>query len=151
MSGGNWIASSTRQLCRSKPPSSLWLLGLLALSAASAAQVPPQTGKIIVFRSGAFFGAVLGCPIRHKGQEIASLGRNDYVEWNVGAGRYILTNKHSGVEVNVAPGETRYVRCEMKTGFSKGRADLQIVDDAEFSKSADQMTQKPLTASASAK
>ena len=30
------------------------------------------------------------------------------------------------------PGETRYVRCQIKTGFLTGRADLQIVDEESF-------------------
>ena len=77
-------------------------------------------------------GAALACPIRYKGREIVELGRGKYAQWNVPAGRYILVNGTASVEVSVMPGETRYVRCQIKTGFLTGRADLQIIDEESF-------------------
>ncbi|GAM06324.1 hypothetical protein MBENS4_3321 [Novosphingobium sp. MBES04] len=77
-------------------------------------------------------GMGLGCPIRYKGKEIVELGRNKYAEWDVPMGSYILTNKTSSVDVNIFPGQTKYVRCIIKTGFMTGRADLQIVDAETF-------------------
>lgn len=115
--------------------------------APSAAQEPSQTspaaalptptsspsGKIVLYRSSAITGAALGCPIRYKGREVVELGRGKYAEWPVPPGRYILTNRTSAIEVTVDPGETRYVRCQIKTGMLTGRADLQIIDEESFS------------------
>lgn len=106
----------------------------LALSVPAGAQEasPAAPGKIIIYRPGAIMGAGVGCPVRYKGQEIVELGRGKFAEWPVPAGSYILTNKTASVEVNVAPGQTKYVRCQIKTGFMTGRADLQIVDKESF-------------------
>ncbi|GLI99122.1 hypothetical protein [Sphingobium sp. BS19] len=91
-----------------------------------------QGGKIVMYRGGGVMGLALACPIRFKGQEIIELGRGKYGEWAVPAGSYILSNKTASVEINVAPGQTKYVRCQIKPGFMTGRADLQIVDQESF-------------------
>lgn len=104
----------------------------LLLALAIAAQGDAESGKIIMYRPGSIVGSAVGCPIRHEGKEIVELGRNKYAEWAVPAGRYVLMNKTSSLEVSVAPGETRYVRCTIKAGFMSGRADLQISDEKAF-------------------
>ena len=98
-------------------------------------------GKIIFYRRGSLNGAALACPIRYQGNELIELGRSKSFEWPVTAGRYILENKTSSVEVSVMPGETRYVRCQIKTGFLTGRAELQIVDGTEYTKLKDKFEQ----------
>jgi len=103
-----------------------------------------QPGKIIMYRGSAVMGFGLGCPIRYKGQEIVELARGKYAEWSVPPGRYILTNHTSSVEVAVDPGETRYVRCMIKTGMLTGRADLQIVDEESFNEHRNEYEQKPV-------
>jgi uncharacterized protein DUF2846 len=92
----------------------------------------PQLGKIVMYRGSSITGAGLACPSRYKGEEIVELARGKYTEWSVPAGRYILTNHTSSIEVAVDPGETRYVRCMIKAGMLTGRADLQIVDEESF-------------------
>lgn len=77
-------------------------------------------------------GAAVACPVRHKGAEIVELGRGKFARWEVPPGRYLLTNKTASVEVFVEAGETRYVRCQMKSGFLTSRADLQLVDREDF-------------------
>lgn len=113
------------------------ILGLatMFIAASVSGQVPDGTadqGKIVVYRAGTIVGAALGCPIRYEGRELVELGRNKYAELPVTAGDYVLTNKTSSVEVRVKAGQTRYVRCQIKSGFMTGRADLQIVDQASF-------------------
>lgn len=103
------------------------------------AKAAPEGGKIVMYRRGSVVGAALGCPIRYKGEELTELARGKFSEWNVAPGRYILENKTSSVEVYVEPGETRFIRCQIKSGFASGRADLQIVDGSEFEKLADQL------------
>ena len=60
------------------------------------------------------------------------------------AGRYILVNGTASVEVSVEAGEKRYVRCQIKTGFLTGRADLQIVDEETFIAHRADYEQKPV-------
>lgn len=117
----------------------------LLLALAIAAQGDAESGKIVMYRPGSIVGSAVACPIRHEGKEIVELGRNKFAEWTVPAGRYILTNKTASVEVTVAPGETRYVRCQIKAGFMSGRADLQIVDAASFDEKAAEFERKEVT------
>lgn len=117
------------------------LAASLALASVSAsAQGAP--GKIIMYRPGGMLGLAVACPIRYQGREIVELGRNKYAEWIVPAGRYVLANKTASIEVAVQPGETRYVRCNIKAGFMSGRAELQISDEYGFSKHADEFERK---------
>ena len=90
-------------------------------------------------------GAALGCPIRYKGRRIVELGRGKFAQWAVPAGRYILVNGTASVEVSVMPGETRYVRCQIKTGFLTGRSDLQIVDEESFAAHRADYEEKPVS------
>ncbi|WP_445326760.1 DUF2846 domain-containing protein [Sphingobium sp. AN558] len=111
------------------------MLGLLTLLIAGAAAPPTlasEKGKIILYRGSSLGGAAIACPIRYKGEQIIELGRGKYAEWHVPAGSYILTNKTASIEVNVAAGQTKYVRCQIKAGIMSGRADLQIVDQESF-------------------
>jgi hypothetical protein len=120
----------------------LLLSGALLAADAHSAQVSTQQGKIVMYRGSSIMGAGLACPIRYKGQEVVELGRGKYAEWSVPPGRYILTNHTSSVEVAVDRGETRYVRCMIKTGMLTGRADLQIVDEESFNEHRDEYEQK---------
>ena len=104
-----------------------------------------DSGSIIMYRGSSVMGAALACPIRYKGREIVELGRGKYAQWAVPAGRYILLNGTASVEVNVMPGETRYVRCQIKTGFLTGRADLQIVDEETFAAHRVDYEEKPVS------
>lgn len=117
-------------------------------SAAPGAQVAAQqsnSGSIIMYRGSGVMGAALGCPLRYKGREIVELGRGKFAKWAVPAGRYILVNGTASVEVSVMPGETRYVRCQIKTGFLTGRADLQIVDEETFAAHRADYEEKPVS------
>ena len=100
--------------------------------------------KIVMYRPSSIMGMGIACPIRYEGRELVELARGKYAEWPVSAGRYVLTNKTSSVEVSVNPGETRYVRCIIKPGFLSGRADLQIADEASFSEHSKDFEKKPI-------
>lgn len=89
-----------------------------------------------MFRPSGITGAAVACPIRFRGHELVELGRGKWAEWAVKPGRYILGNKTHSVEVNVAPGETRFVRCSMQMGTWTFRADLQIVDEYVWEENA---------------
>ncbi|MEL7783774.1 DUF2846 domain-containing protein [Citromicrobium bathyomarinum] len=115
------------------------IIGALTLLAvAVAGEAPPTDGEdtdggtILMFRTRAIMGAAVACPIRIEGIEVVELGRGKYFEMPVEPGRHILTNKTSSIEVNVEPGETRYVRCRIGSGFLSGRAKLEIVGPESF-------------------
>ena len=122
----------------------IFLAAGLAISAPAFAQ--EGASKIIMYRPGSVVGMALACPIRFEGKEVVELGRNKYAEWTVQPGRYILMNKTASVEVAVGPGETRYVRCAIKTGFLSGRADLQISDEATFKAKFNEFERKEVNA-----
>ncbi|WIA57831.1 DUF2846 domain-containing protein [Sphingobium sp. WTD-1] len=115
-------------------------------ASSGATGAPPERAKIVMYRGGSMMGMALGCPIRFHEREIVELGRGKFAEWEVSPGSYILTNKTSSVEVNVAAGQTKYVRCMIKTGFMTGRADLQIVDAESFAKNAAEFEKKEIAA-----
>lgn len=92
----------------------------------------PAAGTIVIFRPSSIVGYAVACPVRWHEREVVELGRGKYAEWKVPPGQYILTNKTSNVQVNVAAGETQYVRCTIKPGILSGRADLQMVDRETF-------------------
>jgi hypothetical protein len=132
------------------------LLHLLALVSAEtelrgvAAPVEARSaesvgGKIIMFRPPDITGAAVACPIRYRGHELVELGRGKWAEWQVKPGRYILANKTHSVEVNVAAGETRYVRCSMQMGVWTFRADLQMVDEYTWNQSGNRYVQKAIS------
>lgn len=104
----------------------------VGLSVPPAPPPAEASGTIIFYRRGAVIGAAIACPIRHQGNEVVELGRSRVFEWKVTPGRYVLENKNASVEVTVEAGETRYVRCQIKSGFLSGRADLQTVDGTEY-------------------
>lgn len=123
------------------------LISIVALFSATSLmatepEVTPGKGSIVFYRGSSIMGAAIACPIRHAGNDLVELGRGKFYKWQVAPGRYILTNKTSSVEVTVEAGETRYVRCMIKTGFLSGRADLQVVDNASFADARQDLVEK---------
>lgn len=119
------------------------LIGV-SVTAIAAEGSPADGGKIVIYRDRTVMGAAVGCPVRYRQRELVELGRGKFAEWDVAPGRYILTNKTASIEVTVAPGETRYVRCQVKAGFLSGRADLQIVDAETFEPVRADFERKPI-------
>jgi hypothetical protein len=113
---------------------SIALAAVFAAAPLVVANAPADdgTGAIIIYRGGSIMGAAVACPVRYKGREIVELARGKKAKFVVPPGRYILNNKTSSIEVSVDAGETRYVRCMVKSGFLSGRADLQIVDEESY-------------------
>ena len=135
------------------------LLSALAVASPAAAQAeqaaPVETtvaapsesqGTIIMFRGGSIVGAGVACPIMSQGKEITELPRGKFSAWKVAPGTYTLGQKKKTVEVTVAAGETKYVRCSIKMGIVMGKPRLKVVDAAEYAK--DTYEEKPLTVGA---
>lgn len=118
----------------------------VALASGVSAQEQPAPAKIVIYRPSAIMGYAIACPVRYKGAEIVELGRGKFAEWIVPAGSYILTNKTASVEVNLMPGQTKYVRCQIKTGFMTGRSDFQLVDKESFDQHSADYEKKEITA-----
>lgn len=85
-------------------------------------------GKLVFFRSATIAGGALACPVRYKGEEIVELGRGKVAELEAPAGDYVFANRSSGVELTLAPGETKYIRCRQNS-FS---AELQVVGEGMY-------------------
>lgn len=123
-----------------------FLIPMMLLAAPQVGATPSADGTIIIYRGSSVYGAAIACPVRYKEATVVELGRSKFAQWSVKPGRYVLTNKTASVEVTVQPGETRYVRCQIKTGFLSGRSDLQIVDAESFNKGKADFEQKPSVA-----
>lgn len=113
-----------------------------ASPAPETAAAQATNGKVVMYRGSSVIGAGIACPIRYKGQEVVELARGKYAEWEVPAGKYILNNKTSSVEVTVEAGKPSFVRCMIKPGFFAGRADLQVVDEESFTEHSSSFEKK---------
>lgn len=122
-------------------------IALAALALPAIAQSEPfaavpaseKTSTIIVYRPGTVAGAAIACPVRIDGIKLVELGRNKQFVWQVKPGRYVLENKKGGVEVIVAAGETKYVRCVMKLNMVTYSAKLRSSDASEYAEIKEQL------------
>lgn len=98
-----------------------------------------------MFRPSAITGAGFACPIRFRGHELVELGRGKWAEWPVKPGRYLLANKDHSVEINVASGETRYVKCSMQLKTWTFSAHLELTDEYHWKERSSEYTKKPIS------
>lgn len=115
-----------------------------AAVATTGSAIPAGSGKIVMYRGSSVVGAAVGCPIRYNGAELVELSRGKFAEWLVPAGSYTIGNKSGDVEVSVAAGETKYVRCGIKPGLLSGRSDLKLVDQATFAEHSKDFKRKEI-------
>lgn len=105
-----------------------------------------DTGKIILFRGGTLYAAAAACPIHYNGQEIVELGRNKYAEWSVTPGNYIIYNKFNNLTVSVSAGETKYIRCHIKSTAFSNKSQFRVVSQAVFDARSDELEPKKILA-----
>ena len=98
-----------------------------------------------MFRPSAITGAGFACPIRFRGHELVELGRGKWAEWPVKPGRYLLANKDHSVEINVASGEKRYVKCSMQVKTWTFSAHLELTDDYHWKEHSSEYTKKQIS------
>ncbi len=108
---------------------------LLLLPAATLAQdqKPAQTATICFYRAHRFEGAALKPPVVVDEVEVANLHNGDAVQVTVNAGSHKLhsNDKSTGIELDAKPGQTYFVRVDIKTGGWKGHGQVTLIDPQE--------------------
>jgi len=113
---------------------------LLALPAATWAQdqkvapaAAPTTATICFYRPHRFEGAALKPPVMVDEVDVAHLHNGDAVQVTVNAGSHKLhsNDKSTGIELEAKPGQTYFVRVDIKTGGWKGHGQVTLIDAQE--------------------
>src|SRR5258708_9852878 len=108
---------------------------LLLLPAATLAQdqKPAQTATICFYRAHRFEGVGLKPPGVVDELEVAHLHNGDAVQVTVNAGSHKLhsNDKSTGIELDAKPGQTYFVRVDIKTGGWKGHGQGTFIDPQE--------------------
>ena len=115
-------------------------LMLLLLPAATWAQdqkaAPPATqttATICFYRPHRFEGAALKPPVVVDEVDVAHLHNGDAVQVTVNSGSHKLhsNDKSTGIELDAKPGQTYFVRVDIKTGGWKGHGQVTLIDPQE--------------------
>lgn len=99
-------------------------------------------GQIVFFRPNRLMGAALGCTVFENDAQIARLGNGRYYVVAATPGRHEFATKgfsEDRLSLEVEPGETYYVRCNIATGLMAGGANLSPSDKAAFVERAGKM------------
>jgi hypothetical protein len=110
---------------------------LLALPAAMWAQdqkvASAATATICFYRPHRFEGAALKPPVIVDEVDVAHLHNGDAVQVTVNAGSHKLhsNDKSTGIELEAPPGQTYFVRVDIKTGGWKGHGQVTLIDPQE--------------------
>ena len=110
---------------------------LLALPGAMWAQdqkvAPAATATICFYRPHRFEGAALKPPVMVDEVDVAHLHNGDAVQVTVNAGSHKLhsNDKSTGIELEAKPGQTYFVRVDIKTGGWKGHGQVTLIDPQE--------------------
>lgn len=104
---------------------------------------PADQGQIVFFRPGSIMGGALGCTVREmqNGAEaqVARLGSGKYFVVTATPGKhqyYTEGEAKDRLNLEIEPGETYFVKCNIGMGVVAGRANLSPSDRATFEKKA---------------
>ncbi|MBX9795739.1 hypothetical protein [Sphingomonas sp.] len=104
---------------------------------------PADKGQIVFFRPGSIFGAALGCTVREgegdAKKQVARLGSGKYFVVTATPGKhqyYTEGEAKDRLNLEIEPGETYFVKCNIGMGVVAGRANLSPSDRATFEKKA---------------
>lgn len=95
--------------------------------------VDPKTPSLVyIYRYKQFVGGGLEPSVYCDETQLARMDNGRYLAVRVAPGKHIFrsNDKQSGVEIELKPGETYYLRVEIATGFFKGHGRL-VVSPAE--------------------
>jgi hypothetical protein len=109
-------------------------------SQASVQPLPTNMGRIYFYREGSPIGAAIQPSVYVNQQRVGSSVPGGVFYRDFAPGTYVVsveTEVEKTVTVNLAAGQTRYVRMEMGFGWIAGRVHLTLVDAAQ----ADQQMQ----------
>jgi hypothetical protein len=99
-----------------------------ASTVSSATAGDMQTGTVVFYRIRRFVGSALEPSVYCNDQELANMDNGRYFKAALAPGSYICrSTDQTVVSFNLAPGETRYMRVEILTGFMKGHGTIHEV------------------------
>jgi hypothetical protein len=122
---------SLADLSGSKPPVTLTPSPAITTAPAATATAPTggtQTGTVVFYRIRRFVGSALEPSVYCNDQELANMDNGRYFRAALTPGPYVCRSTDSTVvSFDLSPGETRYMRVEILTGFMKGHGVLREV------------------------
>src|SRR5512134_1823257 len=112
----------------------LWLAGCAATGPkgseiSSLNPLPPGSGRIVFLRSDSIVGAAIQPDIRLDDKVVGQSRPGGFFYVDVAPGKHVAaasTETTSRLEVDVAPGQTQYVRSAIGVGLFVGRAVLTL-------------------------
>lgn len=97
---------------------------------------PPEgQGQIVFWRGATMMGGGMGCGVNQGAERISALGRGKYFVMNLAPGAYEFNAKSEAKDVlnlEVAAGQTQFVKCTIKMGVMVGRPNLSPSTPEEF-------------------
>ncbi len=96
-------------------------------------------GQVVFFRPGSLMGAALGCTVHEGEAQVARLGSGKYYVIAAEPGKHEYSTKGEATDrlnLEVEPGETYFVKCNIGMGVMSGRANLSPSDRDAFAKKA---------------
>jgi hypothetical protein len=101
-----------------------------APSSAPAAASSDAPATIVFYRAKRFQGSALKPSVFVDETRVGSLHNGDSVQYSLAPGnhRVYSTDKSTGIDLEVKPGQTYYVRIDILVGFWKGHGGVTLVD-----------------------
>jgi hypothetical protein len=112
------------------------LLMAAAMSLSHAAEAPElktgaagKSAAVYVYRYKQYQGSAIKPSVYCDGQEVAKMHNGRYFRMVLPAGKHTFgsSDKQSGMEIDLKPGQEYYVRVEIATGFLKGHGRMTLV------------------------
>jgi hypothetical protein len=94
-------------------------------------------GQVVFYRPGSMMGMALGCTVHEGAAQIARLGSGKYWVSAVEPGKHTYNTEGEAKDVlnlEVEPGETYFVKCNIGMGMMSGRANLSPASTEDFAK-----------------
>lgn len=98
--------------------------------AAPAASASDSPATVIFYRPKRFQGSALHPSVFVDDSAVGNMHNGDSLKFSVKPGnhRVYSTDKSTGIDLTVKPGETYYVRVDILVGFWKGHGGVTLVD-----------------------
>lgn len=88
--------------------------------------VPPSMGKVVIYREGRAFAALLSPTVIVNGKDLVNIGNGTVFVGTFQPGHYVFesNDKNSGTEVDLRPGSSLFIKLEIVPGVFKGNGRL---------------------------
>jgi Protein of unknown function (DUF2846) len=131
----------------------IFLLGVIAAAQdqASTVAMGDNTGKatVYIYRYKQFTGSALAPSVYCDDTALARMENGRYFTVKVEPGKHVFhsNDKQAGVELDLKPGQSYYLRVEIATGFMKGHGRIVLVSAEQGGYELKSSKLKPLDSS----